>query len=102
MRSKVVLLPTTAMLAAGVVLMTSACGGAAAAERAPVSGVTLPAGYRDWKLISVAHEEGDLNDLRAILGNDVAIAACREGKTVFPDGSIIARLAWTHTPSEEN
>jgi hypothetical protein len=32
-------------------------------------------GYRDWRLISVAHEEGDLNDLRAILGNDVAIKA---------------------------
>ena len=36
-------------------------------------------GYRDWRLISVAHEEGDLNDLRAILGNDVAIEAYREG-----------------------
>jgi hypothetical protein len=27
------------------------------------------------RLISVAHEEGSLNDLRAILGNDVAINA---------------------------
>jgi hypothetical protein len=39
------------------------------------------------------HEEGNLNDLRAILGNDVAIRACREGKLPFPDGTIIARLA---------
>src|SRR4051812_26280586 len=32
----------------------------------------LPAGYRDWRLISVAREEGTLDDIRAILGNDVA------------------------------
>ena len=63
---------------------------------------TLPAGYRDWKLISVAHEEGNLNDLRAVLGNDIAVKAYREGKLPFPDGAIIARLAWKYTPSEEN
>jgi hypothetical protein len=62
----------------------------------------IPAGYRDWKLVSVAHEEGNLNDLRAILGNDVAIQAYREGKLPFPDGAIIARIAWTYVPSEEN
>jgi hypothetical protein len=61
-----------------------------------------PPGYRDWKLISVAHEEGDLNDLRAILGNDIAIAAYRDGTLPFPDGAIIARLAWRYAPSEEN
>jgi hypothetical protein len=54
----------------------------------------IPAGYRDWGLISVAHEEGHLNDLRAVLGNDVAIRAYREGKLPFPDGTVIARLAW--------
>jgi hypothetical protein len=69
---------------------------------APVFGVKLPAGYRDWRLISVAHEEGDLNDIRAILGNDIAIKAYREGKLPFPDGAIIARLAWNHESSEEN
>jgi hypothetical protein len=53
-------------------------------------------------LISVAHEEGNLNDLRAILGNDVAINAYREGKLPFPDGTIIARLAWSYVSSEEN
>jgi hypothetical protein len=62
----------------------------------------IPDGYRDWKLVSVAHEEGNLNDLRAILGNDVAVKAYREGKLPFPDGSIIARIAWSYVPSEEN
>ncbi|MHC5731845.1 MAG: cytochrome P460 family protein, partial [Nostoc sp.] len=47
-------------------------------------------------------EEGNLNDLRAILGNDVAVKAYREGKLPFPDGTIIARLAWKYLPSEEN
>ena len=71
-------------------------------EAAPLFGVKIPAGYRDWKLISVAHEEGELQDLRAILGNDLAIKAYRAGTLPFPDGTIIARLAWSHVPSEEN
>ena len=68
----------------------------------PVFGLTLPAGYRDWRLISVAREEGDLDDIRAILGNDIAIEAYRAGTLPFPDGTIIARLAWSHDASEEN
>jgi len=71
-------------------------------EAAPLFGIKIQHGYRDWKLISVAHEEGNLNDLRAVLGNDVAIKAYREGKLPFPDGAIIARLAWSYVPSEEN
>lgn len=71
-------------------------------EAAPIYGITIPAGYRDWRLISVAHEEGSLNDIRAILGNDVAIKAYREGKQTFPDGAIIARLSWNYVTSEEN
>jgi Cytochrome P460 len=71
-------------------------------ESSPRFVTDIPQGYRDWRLISVAHEEGDLNDLRAILGNDVAIDAYREGKLPFPDGTIIARLAWNYEPSEEN
>ncbi len=71
-------------------------------EADPLFGIRIPAGYRDWKLISVAHEEGNLNDLRGLLGNDTAIKAYREGKLPFPDGAIIARLAWSYVPSEEN
>jgi hypothetical protein len=71
-------------------------------EAAPIFAVKIPPGYRDWRLISVAHEEGTLNDLRAILGNDVAVTAFREGKLPFPDGTIIARLAWSYDPLEES
>lgn len=62
----------------------------------------LPAGYRDWRLISVAREEGDLDDIRAVLGNDTAITAYRANTQPFPDGTIIARLAWSYDSSEEN
>jgi len=71
-------------------------------QASAIFGIKIPPGYRDWKLISVAHEEGNLNDLRALLGNDVAITAYRKGKLPFPDGTIIARLAWGYVPSEEN
>lgn len=75
---------------------------AAAAQPAPVFVKTIPRGYRDWRFISVAREEGELDDIRAILGNDVAIKAYRKGKLPFPEGTIIARLAWSYLPSEEN
>lgn len=71
-------------------------------ETAATGAVTLPDGYRDWKLISVAHEAGNLNDFRALLGNDIAIKAYREGKLPFPDGANIVRLAWKYTSSEAN
>lgn len=101
MKQIVLILAAAATLAVGIAYMPPARV-QAGAEAAPLFGVRIPDGYRDWKLISVAHEEGDLNDLRAILGNDIAIAAFREGKVQFPDGSIIARLAWAHLTSEEN
>ena len=69
---------------------------------AAISAGRLPSGYRDWRLISVAREEGSLDDIRAVLGNDVAIEAYREGTRPFPEGTIIARIAWGFVPSEEN
>jgi Cytochrome P460 len=66
------------------------------AQLAPTSATTTPSGYRDWQLISVAHEGGRLDDLRAILGNDVAFSAAQKGKLPYPDGSIVARVAWNY------
>ncbi len=90
------------MALTGMVVYMAYASGRFDGEADPVFGITIPPGYRDWKLISVAHEEGNLNDLRALLGNDIAIKAYRVGKLPFPDGAIIARLAWDHVPSEEN
>ena len=75
---------------------------ATAQEAAPIFVKTIPSGYRDWRVVSVAHEAGDLNDIRAVLGNDIAIKAYREGKLPFPEGAIVGRIAWSHVPSEEN
>ena len=72
------------------------------ANAAPVFVKEIPPGYRDWRLISVAHEEGSLNDIRAIIGNDIAIKAYREGKLPFPEGAIVGRIAWSYVSSEEN
>jgi Cytochrome P460 len=101
MRGIVYLLGAVIALTGAVVYMAHASGHADG-EAAPIFGVKIPRGYRDWSLISVAHEEGNLNDLRAILGNDVAIKAYREGTLPLPDGAIIVRLAWSYVPSEEN
>src|SRR5271169_1841960 len=95
------------LLVAGAVLA------AAVAFRAPVSGYaddavtpvyvsTIPHGFRDWRLISVAHEEGNLHSFAAMLGNDVAFKAFRDGTLPYPDGSIIAALHYGHVASEEN
>ena len=99
---RISILVFAAATAACVIASMAFTAGGADDEAAPIFGVKIPPGYRDWRLISVAHEEGNLNDLRAILGNDVAIKAYREGKLPFPDGTIIARLAWSYVPSEEN
>ena len=56
---------------------------AANQEGAPIFVTDIPPGYRDWRLISVAHEEGNLHSFSAILGNDLAIQAYREGKVPF-------------------
>jgi hypothetical protein len=89
-------------IAAGIAALKASAVGQADGEAAPIFGVKIPPGYRDWRVISVAHEAGNLNDLRAVLGNDIAIKAYREQSLPFPDGAIIARLAWSYIPSEEN
>jgi hypothetical protein len=86
----------------GIVAYIAPASGQTDEKVAPIFLDKIPSGYRDLRLISVAHEEGNLNSLGAILGNDVAIKAYREGKLPFPDGTLIAALHWRHAPSEEN
>jgi hypothetical protein len=76
---------------------------ASSTNASPIYGVTIPDGFRDWKLISVGRLKTDkVNQLRAQLGNDIAIKAYKDGKLPFPEGSIIVALHWTYDPSEEN
>ena len=69
----------------------AAAGGQVA--RAP-NGIELPAGFKDWKVIGVSHRT-DNNTLRAILGNDTAVAAARAGNiNPWPDGTVLAKIVW--------
>jgi hypothetical protein len=88
--------------AVGVLTPISTAFGQADERASPIFGIKIPREYRDWPVISVAHEAGDNNDLRAVLGNDIAMKAYRKGTLPFPDGAIIARLAWVYTASEKN
>jgi hypothetical protein len=94
---------TAKLKSRNILLAAAATLGGVFAFTIPQASVTrIPPGYRDWKLISVAREEGSLDDIRAILGNDTAVRAYRADKLPFPDGSIIARIAWSLDASEEN
>jgi hypothetical protein len=89
-------------VAAGGVAFTAPASGHADEQAAPIYEVKIPSGYRDWPVISIAQVGTPINDLRVKLGNDVAMKAYREGTRPFPDGTIIARLAYQQVTSEEN
>jgi hypothetical protein len=99
--------PIAALIAvtvlAGVAANMESGYGQSNGEASPIYGVKIPDGYRDWRLISVKRltgAGGKLKQLRAELGNDIAIKAYREGTLPFPDGSIIAALHWNEDSSE--
>ena len=96
--SLLVAVGTLAFVMAG----TSESPGRASEDAASIDEGKLPGGYRDWRLISMSHEEGNLHSISAILGNDVAIDAYREGRVPFPDGTTVASLHYRHVASEEN
>jgi hypothetical protein len=73
-------------------------------EATPIFLSEIPQGYRDLSLISVSRltAGNGSSQLRAELGNDIAIKAYREGRIPFPDGAIIGALHWNEVSSEEN
>jgi hypothetical protein len=88
---------------AGPALYIAPVAGQTDDEAAPIYGIKIHPGFRDWQLISVNHLAGaKLKQVRAQLGNDIAMKAFREGKLPFPDGTIIAALHWNEVSSEEN
>jgi len=87
----------------GAGAMMAPASGQTDEEAAPIYGIKIPAGYRDWRLISVNHLAGStVKQVRAQLGNDIAIKAFREGKLPFPDGSIIVALHRNDVSADEN
>jgi hypothetical protein len=93
---------------AGTVAATAPVSGQSDGEAAPIYGIKYLQGYRDWRLISVKRLTGkqltgsgaELRQLRAQLGNDIAIEAFRNGTLPFPDGAMIAALHWNEDSSD--
>jgi hypothetical protein len=99
---RITLLLATVVVFVGLIAFTAPASLHADGAASPIYVTTIPPGYRDWRFISVSHEAGKLNSIGAVLGNDVAIKAYRAGTLPFPDGTIIAALHYTHSPSAEN
>ncbi len=97
----------SALACAGVILVAGAFVAAhpgtsqPAKPASPIYGVTLPEGYRQWELIAPALEAAPLNEIRAVVGNRIAVDAYRRGAQPFPDGSVLVKLAWKQQPSAE-
>lgn len=88
---------------AGTAAYMAPASGQADGEASPIYGIKIPAGYRDWRLIAANHLAGSsVKQVRAQLGNDIAIKAFREGTLPFPDGTIIAALHWKEISSDGN
>ncbi len=98
--------PISPALAAVAAASTVVCAPWAVGEvdeqAAPIYGLKVPAGYREWPLINVGHEAADLNDFRVVLGNSLAYKSFRDATLPFPDGAILARLAWKFAASPQN
>jgi hypothetical protein len=100
---RIVFVLVAAGVLAGMAGYLAPASGQADGEAAPIYGIKVPEGYRDWRLISVNHlAGGSVKQLRAQLGNDIAIRAFRDGTRPFPDGAIIAALHWNEASSDEN
>lgn len=83
-------------VAAGAACALVAIGAIGAASRpAPTAnGIELPADYRDWRVIGVS-QRSDNNSMRVIIGNDVAVAAARAGRTnPWPEGAAVGKVVW--------
>jgi hypothetical protein len=83
---------------ASLVAFSAPAPGHADAASAPFV-TEIPNGYRDWQWVSSAPEAGDLNSLGAVLGNDIAIKAYRDGKLPYPTAQS-SRPCITATPRQ--
>jgi hypothetical protein len=64
------------------------------------NGITIPEGFRNWRLIAVSQRK-ETQTLRATLGNSIAVDAARSGQTnPWPDGAILAKLTWKEKTHE--
>ena len=92
---------TVAALLAAAGLLFSAFPAATASDISVApTGVTIPKGYRNWQVVAPSQRD-DMDQLRVILGNDIAMKAYRSKTLPFPDGAILAKLIWKRAKSAE-
>ena len=100
---RTVLVAVAVTAVAGFAAYMGSASGQSNGDAAPIYGIKIPDGFREWRLISVKQltgAGGELRQLRAQLGNDLAIKAFRDGTLPFPDGAIIAALHWKEESSD--
>lgn len=90
-----------AIASAALATTGMALGDTSGSDTSPIYGVKLPDGYRQWQLIAPAQEAEPLNELRAVVGNSVAMKAYQDAQLPFPDGTVLVKLAWKHVQSPE-
>lgn len=100
MKTRWVVLPI-ALVVLGLIAITAADDARAAVPASPIYGVTVPDGYRGWELVAPAREAARFDELRVVLGNDIAVRAYRQGSLPFPDGSVLVKLAWKEVQSPD-
>ncbi|MGE5283477.1 MAG: cytochrome P460 family protein [Actinomycetota bacterium] len=88
------------LLAATGILCSASPAVTAAEIAAAPTGVTVPKGYRDWQVVAPSQRD-DKDEIRVILGNDIAMKAFRANTLPFQDGTILAKLAWKRVKSTE-
>jgi len=89
-----------ALLAAAGLLFSAFPAATASDISVAPTGVTIPKGYRNWQVVAPSQRD-DMDQLRVILGNDIAMKAYRSKTLPFPDGAILAKLIWKRAKSAE-
>jgi hypothetical protein len=94
---RILILVFTVAMATGILASMPFRAGHADDGGSPIFGVKIPAGYRQWEMVAVSQEVA-FDELRGVLGNPAAMQAYRNRTLPFPDGTILAKLAWKRMP----
>ena len=105
---RIALVAVAVTAVAGVAAYMGSASGQSNGNAAPIYGIKIPDGYRDWRLISVKQLTGKLTDrcgrrAQAVarpIGQRSCDQGISHGNLPFPDGTIIAALHWNEKWSD--
>ena len=101
MSSTYIALCAAAMSTFACAVLVAAEGAINAGSASPLYGVTMPERDRQSELINPALQAKPLNELRAVLGNGLAIRAYADRTLPLTDETAFAKLASRHVQSPE-